>query len=1138
MLWSRMRRSSAWHRIPTWLLGLVVSGWCVCGAAGVGQAPVVGPGAVGPFTPLEPLPAPKILDSSPAYPGPAYVVQHLVDGSERTEYSSQGQGTGTFVVFDFGKPVRLAAFEHVDRADPATIAASELTFADDAAMSKLLGKVSVRHANTRAGRTMLVFPEPITARYVRWQVTELGPDKYGTVGGSEIRFYRAAQPDPKPLRSSVELVAVPAVMLKQDKATRTLQARINYPYAEGADATLQVSGAGPDASRLSAGPVALRLSTGLQTAELPLPAQDTPATVHVSFDVAGQKILEKDMVLQPVRHWEIYILPHSHVDIGYTHVQTEVEKLQWKYLEEAIAIARRTANYPPGAQFKWNTEVLWAVDSYLKQAAPDKRKEFIEAVKAGQVHLDGMYGNMLTGLCRPEELFRLFDCARRVARQCGVTIDSAMISDVPGWTWGIVPAMAHNGIKYFSMGPNHIHRIGYTLQEWGDKPFYWVSPSGQEKVLCWVAGKGYAWFHPGLSGRINQVKPESFFGYLRELEHKGFPYEMVQLRYSIGGDNGPPDPELPDFVKKWNERYVWPKLRIATTRELFQEFERRYKEKIPSARGDFTPYWEDGAASSAKETALARNAAEGLVQTEALFALLNPAAFPRDEFYQAWRNVLLYNEHTWGAHCSITQPDSDFTKAQWKIKQAFAVDAAEQSLKLRDLALTGRDLRAGSGTIAAVDVLNTASWPRTDLVELPKGLTPAGPVVKDSQGNQVPSQVGANGQLVFLAPDVPPLGAKRFVFEAGEPRAVGQAKVEDNVLSNGKIRLVVSETTGAIRSFTLQGVQENLAAGPTGLGLNEYFYVAGRNSEAAVRDASARSRDRDTRLTIALGERGPLRAGLDVLSQPPGCKRLIRTVTLVDGLDYLTVVDVLDKARVRTPEAVHLAFAPNVPEGILRMDIPWGIIRPEHDQLPGSCKNYFSVGRWVDVSNSRFGVTWATLDAPLVEVGQIAMDVRTPFDPKAFLSTVPPSQTFYSYVMNNYWETNYKADNEGTVVFRYAVRPHGPFDPAAAARFGIERSQPLVVRPVAQDAPPVRSMFFVEPAEVLVTSLKPSEDGKALMIRLYNAGEQPAQARLNWAAFQPNRVARSSPFEEEGPALSGPIDLPPLGIVTLRAARR
>ena len=58
----------------------------------------------------------------------------------------------------------------------------------------------------------------------------------------------------------------------------------------------------------------------------------------------------------------------------------------------------------------------------------------------------------------------------------------------------------------------------------------------------------------------------------------------------------------------------------------------------------------------------------------------------------------------------------------------------------------------------------------------------------------------------------------------------------------------------------------------------------------------------------------------------------------------------------------------------MRMDIPWAVMRPEVDQMAGACKNWFTVGRWVDVSNRDYGVTWATLDAPHGVVGAITAD--------------------------------------------------------------------------------------------------------------------------------------------------------------------
>ena len=62
------------------------------------------------------------------------------------------------------------------------------------------------------------------------------------------------------------------------------------------------------------------------------------------------------------RHWTVYLLPHSHNDIGYTHLQPEVERKQWQNIDEVLELCRKTADYPPAARFKWNTEVVWAVE--------------------------------------------------------------------------------------------------------------------------------------------------------------------------------------------------------------------------------------------------------------------------------------------------------------------------------------------------------------------------------------------------------------------------------------------------------------------------------------------------------------------------------------------------------------------------------------------------------------------------------------------------------------------------------------------------------------------------------------------------------------------------------------------------------
>ena len=377
---------------------------------------------------------------------------------------------------------------------------------------------------------------------------------------------------------------------------------------------------------------------------------------------------------------------------------------------------------------------------------------------------------MLTGLMRPEEFYRLTGFARSLKQRFGINVTTAMISDVPGMTWNMIPMLADAGIRYFSSGPNGPYtggdRTGHTNSSWADRPFYWVSPSGDARILYWMTGFGYGSFFAGLSAqnanRIGFLR--GYSQYCDWLDGISYPYEIIHMRHTIGGDNGTVDPDLPQYVRNWNEKYVSPKIVISTTQATFAEFEKKYDGVIPAFGGDFTPYWEDGAASSAYELGLNRSTAEELLQTEALYAMLAPARYDEKKFYDAWNSVLLFNEHTWGAFNSITDPDSSFVTKQWDIKRSFAIDAARASRELRAAALAPP---SGETLAPAFEVLNTNSWVRTDLVVLSRTESAVGDLVKDEHGREVPSQRLAGGELAFLASNIPPLGGGRFTIHPG-----------------------------------------------------------------------------------------------------------------------------------------------------------------------------------------------------------------------------------------------------------------------------------------------------------------------------------------------------------------------------------
>jgi hypothetical protein len=905
---------------------------------------------------------------------------------------------------------------------------------------------------------------------------------------------------------------------------------VDSPYAEKANLVVRVEGQTPR-------PV--ELSFGRQTLVYTIPASDSQRSLRVDLQASGEQVVARSIAVPPMQKLTVYILPHSHTDIGYTAIQTDIEEKQVNNALQGLADARRTAGYPEGARFVWNVEVTWAADLLLSRLAPPQRAEFFDALKRGQIALDGMYLNELTGLCRPEELLRLFHYTKKLEAQTGVTIDSAMISDVPGYTWGTVTAMAQAGIKYFSVAPNYIDRIGTVLVQWENKPFWWIGPDGHSKVLVWIPFRGYAMSHI-----YEKMSPKFVEEFCDAMQERGYPYDIAYMRWSGHGDNAVPDPAICDFVKEWNASREWPRFVISSTSNAFRAFDRRYGATLPHVRGDWTPYWEDGASSSAAETAANRASSERLTQAETLWAMLRPATYPAARFEAAWANVLLYSEHTWGAWCSVSQPTSPFTLDQWTIKQSYATTANLQSRQLlseaaqSDIgAIPPTPIVPRTARTFRVDIYNTSPWTRTEVVLIPHESSEVGHFVTDDQGRPVPAQRLTTRELAVLVRELAPFSGRRYTISSeGTAAGGGRAAASGNVVENAALRVVVDPKTGAVADLRAAGIDANLVDRSGGHAINEYLYLIGDDVAALQRNGPVK---------ISVRENGPLVASLMVESDAPGCHKLSREIRLTAGGDCVELINTVDKKRLEVPsydakegkESVHFAFPFRVPGGEIRLDAPLSVVRPELDQMPSACKNWLTVGRWGDVANAQFGVTWITLDAPMVQVGGVtATLLGSQTNPTAWRKKIEPSQKLYSWAVNNHWHTNYRAFQEGPLAFRFLLRPHrGPCDDAEASRVATTQSQPLVVLPGRGAPPPSVSLLRVEPADVHVVALKPSDDGKALIVRLFGAGAKDGRAKLAWPRVAMRRLWRSDSTERPLDEVTGAIPVPAKGVVTLRA---
>jgi alpha-mannosidase len=879
-----------------------------------------------------------------------------------------------------------------------------------------------------------------------------------------------------------------------------------------------------------------RLKQGAQKIDVYVPEVTRATTQKIEVSVNNKTLVRKSIELNPVREWEIYLVHQTHLDIGFTHVQEEALKIQVGHLRTALKYIEETKDYPPESRHRWHPEGMWAVEEFMRIASESEKKTFLAACHNKQIHLDALYAQAMTGMYTDEELFELLGAAKRFEAQYGVPIISAMQSDVPGYTWGLVAALAHHDVSYLSVGPNWFSSSGTTGNNyykgtnivgrthrggrvfyWADQPFWWVSPSGKHKVLFWMPGWGYSGFHIDRAAIVE----DKVLSYVKHLEGMGYPYDMVMWRYGIGADNGPPSLDLSKMVREWNENYVSPRLIITSNSDVMKTFEKRYGDQIPVIKGDYTPYWEDGSASTSKATSVNRVTSERLSQVQSLWAMLSPELKLHERFDVAWNKAVMYDEHTWGAYNSISAPDHSFAVQQDRYKQAYAFDGYRLTNEL--LADIAREV--SKTTSSVFDVYNTASWNRNGLVLISKEQSSLGDVVKDDHGKTVPSQRLSSGELAFIAKGVPSFGARRYTIYPGPSSTKGSTKAEGLNLSNGLLTLAIEAQTGAISTLRSRDIDQNIVDTSKAAGLNDYLYIIGRDVD----------KNRNTihgPVKITIEDPGPLVATVRIESDAPGCRNLIRRVRLVDGFDYVELINTTDKLKERRPEGLYFGFPFNIPNPVARIDVPWAVVQVEKDQIQGANRNFYCVQRWVDISNEDYGVTWVTVDAPMLQFDPIK--IAQPFGVQHFREHIDPGAYIHSWTMNNHWETNFKADQEGLVTFRYALRPHAKgYDGIKAQQFGRGVCQPLIAITADPEKQVVSPMLKVDNQGVVITTIKPTRDSQGLLVRLFNTADQTVKADLQWTR-QPQETWISNPMEEKLTKVDGTIKMVKYEIVTLR----
>ena len=157
----------------------------------------------------------------------------------------------------------------------------------------------------------------------------------------------------------------------------------------------------------------------------------------------------------------------------------------------------------------------------------------------------------------------------------------------------------------------------------------------------------------------------------------------------------------------------------------------------------------------------------------------------------------------------------------------------------------------------------------------------------------------------------------------------------------------------------------------------------------------------------------------------------------------------------------------------------------------------------------------------------------------------PKSSTMFSWLMNNYWGTNFPAWQGGEFTFRYVIASNPTFDPASLTRFGLNALTPLERDDVqgSQDAsvlPNSRaSLLEIPNPGVTLLTWKRAEDGDGTILRLQESAGKASEVVVRSKYLNFEKVWHCDLLEEKQSEIKTSGDgfnfsIKPFQVITVR----
>ena len=769
----------------------------------------------------------------------------------------------------------------------------------------------------------------------------------------------------------------------------------------------------------------------------------------------------------------LYIIHHSHTDIGYTDLQERVIDTQTDYIKTVLAMMRN----PENQDFRWNCETLFCVEEFFKSASEQEKAEFRSLAEEGKIGLSANYLNMTD----------LTDCSVFRERlhnwQQILPMRTAMMADINGISMGYRDAMMAEGVEFLFMNI-HCHHGMYPLYQ-NQNAFWWENAAGQ-RLLVWN-GEHYNLGNVlGIKpNRVSNFMMQNHLGdqgnepdavdtlhrnleqYLDLCEQHGYGYDFIITGVSgVFSDNAPPSLEILHTIQEYNRRYgETVQIRMVSLQELYAAIGPKLAD-APVYRGDLTDWWANGVGSTPYAV---KHYLDARHRYHLCRRLDGDVARKYPELYAvAQDNLMLYAEHTWGHSSTITNPYDTMVLNLDLRKTGYASKAHEAASRmLNRISVEKGDILRYYNTSGKIKVCNVTGRAGQQLVEFyieSSHIPPA--EIRDMAGNALTCQVSPHprGRKISFVDIFAPYEEKCYTYGELPPVNqtlnsrkcyVGAERVRDIVndydpvtyrlpyeFENRWFRLCYRPNQG-VTALVDKRTGKNLVGkgeAPFFTPMYEVTALNGGEPEARGQEYEQRRligrniRGKHAKLHVGVleavtcMERGDVFTLLRLRYSLPGTVRADVYVKLYEAIPRIDFHLQLGKTLSADIESIFLPLSLDLPESELYLRKGAEAFRPGVDQLPGTCMEYYMSDDGIAYLSETGSALIAMRDTPLVYMGEMRHHPIRLCDGKAENNQRP----IYSWIMNNTWETNFKMDLAGFSEFCYSLWLSEKTEPEAA----------------------------------------------------------------------------------------------------------